>query len=265
MAEDGSKSAAEPFDTRLNETATAEDVSEAALQRYARALDAEPSLELLAERGFLDDKSGRLTNAGTLLFARRPGEHIARAGVVVEVRAAAQRRLLANRGWKTDFLFDEPLTSMLPVVESYVDELLQSRVGSNAYESGYPRRAWREGLVNAVAHRDYGARGGFTTLSILDGRIEISNAGGPANGLPVARMREARCPRNPTLARSLVELGWMHGLGVGVDGIYESMGGTGVSYNTSRELDGERLRLTLAYQNGKAKSAYSAARQRTVE
>lgn len=240
MAAEASREDSQPFDMRLSETATVQDVSEAALNAYARVLGEKPSLELLARRGFLDNKSGRLTNAGTLLFARRPGEHIVRAGVSVVVRANAQRAVLARRGWDADRTFDEPLVTMLPVAESYLDELLRSSCGG-----GYPRYAYREGLVNAVAHRDYELSGGYTTLSILEGRLEISNAGGPANGLPPERMHETRCSRNPVVVRVIAELGWMRELGVGISGILDSMGGAGAHYSVFRELGSDRTKLTL--------------------
>lgn len=230
MAAEASLKDSQPFDMRLSETATAQDVSEAALNAYAHILGEEPSLELLARRGLLDGKSGRLTNAGALLFARRPGEHIVRAGVSVEVRANAQRAILARRSWDADRVFDEPLVTMLPVVESYVDELFRPRD-----DGGYPRYAWREGLVNAVAHRDYELRGDYTALSILEGHIEITNAGDPANGLPPGRMHETRCSRNPVVVRVLAELGWMRELGVGIGGILDSMGEAGVRYSVFRE------------------------------
>lgn len=243
MAAEASLKDSQPFDMRLSETATAQDVSEAALNAYAHILGEEPSLELLARRGLLDGKSGRLTNAGALLFARRPGEHIVWAGVSVEVRANAQRAVLAKRGWDADRVFDEPLVTMLPVVESYVDELLRPRD-----DGGYPRYAWREGLVNAVAHRDYEPRGDYTALSILEGRIEITNAGAPANGLPPGRMHETRCSRNPVVVRVLAELGWMRELGVGISGILDSMGGAGAHYSVSRELGSDRTKLALTRQ-----------------
>lgn len=239
MASEASREDSQPFDMRLSETATAQDVSEAALDAYARVLGKESNLELLARRGLLDRKSGRLTNAGALLFARRPGEHIVRAGVSVGVRASAQRAILAKRGWDADRFFDEPLVTMLPVVASYADELLRSNYGG-----GYPRYAYREGLVNAVAHRDE-LGGDYTTLSIFEGRIEISNAGGPANGLPPGRMHETRCSRNPVVVRILAELGWMRELGVGISGILDSMGGAGAHYSVSCELGGDHTKLTL--------------------
>lgn len=102
--------------------------------------------------------------------------------------------------------------------------------------------------MNAVAHRDYELRGDYTALSILEGRIEISNAGGPANGLPPGRMHETRYSRNPVVVRVLAELGWMRELGVGISGVFDSMGGDGAHYSVFRELGSNHTKLTLTRQ-----------------
>lgn len=99
------------------------------LSVYVHDIGEEPSLDLLVRHGFLGKKSGRLTNGGALLFARNPGEHLMRAGVMVEIRAAAQEDILRKRGWEANRLFDEPLITLLPVVESYLDELLRPCAG----------------------------------------------------------------------------------------------------------------------------------------
>lgn len=64
MAAEASRKDSQPFDMRLSETATAQDVSEAALNAYAHILGEEPSLELLVRRGLLDGKSGILDSMG---------------------------------------------------------------------------------------------------------------------------------------------------------------------------------------------------------
>ena len=74
---------------------------------------------------------------------------------------------------------------------------------------------------------------------------EVSNAGGPANGLPPERMHETRCSRNPVDVRVLAELGWMRELGVGISGILDSMAGAGAHYGVSRELGSDHTKLTL--------------------
>lgn len=232
----------EPFDMRTNGTATLEDVDGSALEACARAVGSEPGTELLAKRGFL--VKGRLTNAGVLLLASEPGRHVARGEIAVEARFGSGRG--RREGERFDRAFDMPLALSLPAVVAYVAELLgPGRDDGSERGGGYPRHAWLEGLVNAVAHRDYGMQGDPTSLSILEGRIEVTSAGGLPCMMTLENMRRSRYSRNPVLTRALTELGWMHELGVGVEGIYAAMGEPNVRYDEPRAPEGRYLRLTL--------------------
>ena len=232
----------EPFDMRTSGTAALQDVDGSALEAYARAVGSEPDVELLAKRGFL--ARGRLTNAGVLLLASEPGRHIARSETVVEARLGAGEG--RREGERLDRVFDMPLALALPTVSSYVSELLGlGRDVGNGRGGGYPCYAWLEGLVNAVAHRDYGMRGDPTSLSVLEGRIEVTSAGGLPCMMTLENMRRSRYSRNPVLTRALTELGWMHELGVGVEGIYAAMGEPNVRYDEISAPEGDYLRLTL--------------------
>lgn len=233
----------ESFDMGTNDTAAIEDVDGSALEAYARAVGSEPDIELLSERGFL--AKGRLTNAGVLLLASEPGRHIARSEIAVEARFGAGKGR-HREGERLDRVFDMPLALALPAIRSYVAELLgPERDAKGEGGSGYPCHAWLEGLVNAVAHRDYGMRGDPTSLSVLEGRIEVTSAGGLPCVMTLENMRRSRYSRNPALARALTELGWMHELGVGVRGIYASMGEPNVRYDEIHAPEGSYLRLTL--------------------
>lgn len=63
--------------------------------------------------------------------------------------------------------------------------------------------------------------------------------------MTLENMRRSRYSRNPVLTRALTELGWMHELGVGVEGIYAAMGEPNVRYDEPHAPEGRYLRLTL--------------------
>lgn len=234
----------EPFETRLNDTAAMEDVDGSALEAYAQAVGAKPGRKLLAKRGFL--VRGRLTNAGVLLFAAEPGRHLIRPETMVEVRTGIERGCGAAKRHVRDRAFDMPLVQGLPAMKAHVAELLRlNRRSANERGSCHPCYTWWEGLVNAIAHRDYELRGDPTSLSVLSGRIEVTSAGGPPGWVTLDTMRTSRYARNPSLVRALVELGWMHDLGVGVRGIYETMGEANVRFDELRRPEGLYTRLTL--------------------
>lgn len=81
----------------------------------------------------------------------------------------------------------------------------------------------REGLLNALVHRDY-----FLAQSIhvhiYDDKLEISSPGGFVGGVsPDNILRHVPRRRNPFLADSLEKIGWVNRLGMGVDRIYEEL------------------------------------------
>lgn len=229
-----------PFDTRINGTATIEDVDDDALETYARALGEEPSADLLAREGLLEH--GWLTNAGVILFAREPGRYIARSEIEVDCRIGSAAESEAFGGGRLR-IFGMPVVTALPAIRDYIRDILSAE--QTAPNGEYPVAAWMEGLVNAIAHRDYSARGDYTSLCILTNRMVIENPGIPPSPVTVGNMRGARYSRNPLLARVLMELGWIRELGTGVNSIYEAMGESRVRYSTPNELGTFHLRLTL--------------------
>jgi ATP-dependent DNA helicase RecG len=65
----------------------------------------------------------------------------------------------------------------------------------------YPPTALREGVMNALIHRDY-ARSGTIIIEIRTNRIKIANPGGLPDGLKPADLKRdhASVPRNPDIA-----------------------------------------------------------------
>lgn len=240
MVMKGGCEAAVPFDTRLDRAATIEDVDDGVLSAYARAIGEKPSAELLARKGLLEH--GWLTNAGVILFAKEPGRFIIRSVIEVDCRIgrAAESRLLDGGRSR---IFDMPVATALPAIRDYVCGILfDEQVAPNG---DYPVAAWMEGLMNAIAHRDYAAHGDRTCLCILKNKMVIENPGLPPRPVMLDNMRYTRYSRNPLLARVLTELGWMTELGVGVNSIYEAMGESRVHCSTLRELGTSHLRLAF--------------------
>jgi len=81
----------------------------------------------------------------------------------------------------------------------------------------FPPLALREGLVNALVHRDYSIPGGAVSVAIYDDRLEVISTGTLPFGLTVADLLRDHVskPRNPLLAdlfyrRGLIALGAGH-------------------------------------------------------
>ena len=70
----------------------------------------------------------------------------------------------------------------------------------------YPREALREGLVNAVAHRQYEDAGRKIMLEVFSDRVVLSSPGLPPKPITLAGLRKGKyrpCSRNPVLAQGL--------------------------------------------------------------
>lgn len=87
----------------------------------------------------------------------------------------------------------------------------------------YPRYPWFEGLVNAIAHRDYTIRGEHIRVYIFDDRMEIQSPGGLPNIVTPENMRYTRYSRNPSITNVFMAFDWVRELNEGVDKIYDEM------------------------------------------
>jgi ATP-dependent DNA helicase RecG len=85
----------------------------------------------------------------------------------------------------------------------------------------YPVKAFREGLANALIHRDY-TRLGAVHVQWHEDRIEISNPGGFPEGIRLDNLLVAPPrPRNPQLADAFKRAGVVDRTGRGIDIIFE--------------------------------------------
>lgn len=87
----------------------------------------------------------------------------------------------------------------------------------------YPEFAWTEGIVNAVAHREYSMSGSYICVSMFDDRLEIESPGKLPSIVTIQNIKETRYSRNPRIARVLTEFGWVRELNEGVKRIYADM------------------------------------------
>jgi len=114
----------------------------------------------------------------------------------------------------------------------------------------YPERAFREGLANALIHRDY-TRLGAVHIQWHPDRIEISNPGGFPEGVGLHNLLVTPPrPRNPLLADAFKRAGIVERTGRGIDIIFTEQlrnGRPAPSYERSTETD-----VVLVLPGGKA-------------
>jgi predicted HTH transcriptional regulator len=105
----------------------------------------------------------------------------------------------------------------------------------------YPRKAVREALVNAFAHRDYADAGRKVRVEIFSDRLVVSSPGYPPKPLTLAKLRKGQydsCRRNPVLAECLAALEMMEQRGSGFERIRAAMLDHGLDAHELDQRDG---------------------------
>ena len=186
----------------------------------AKASDEEvlSKLGLLAPYGY--------THAGDLLFAKDPAERHPQCRVQL-VRFAADK--LSDR-YEDNRWYSGPLVSVFHKVLAAMEaaNATESRfvkAGSKREDrSRYETAALREGLVNALAHRDYEPFSGGLRVSIYPSRIEIWNTGHFPKGLNPGNLNKepVSTPTNPDITYAFYLRGYMERLGRGTQKIVQA-------------------------------------------
>jgi ATP-dependent DNA helicase RecG len=89
----------------------------------------------------------------------------------------------------------------------------------------YPELAYREAIVNAVGHRDYGLEGRHIQVRLFSDRLEVQSPGGLGGHLTVENMAYEQYTRNPHIMRLLEHFGYVEQRGLGVDRMIHAMNG----------------------------------------
>lgn len=237
------------FEDELVEDSGIGDVDREVLARYKEILDTDaPDDQVLRARRFM--RNGHLTVAGLLLFGECPAAFLPQARVRV-LRFDGTKMETGERLNSTkDVTFDGPIPKVVDGAFSLISGMLREFqfLGSDGrfqIVPEYPEFAWFEGLVNAVTHRDYAYAGDYIRVSMYDDRLEILSPGRLPNTVTLDNMRETRYSRNPRIARTLVEFGWVRELNEGVKRIYTEMQRLLLNDPTFNEPDGSKVQLTL--------------------
>jgi ATP-dependent DNA helicase RecG len=173
--------------------------------------------EELLHRLYLQS-NGQLTNAAMVLFARDP---------VAWSPTVAFRIITYPSGKQGRSLHEQPLQGPAVRVLRQAVSIIQQQTGfSGRFKSSrleredrpaYALFALREGLVNAIVHRDYDTVGGQLRVEIYPEHLVIQNPGRLPEGWTEKDIliREESRPANPDIARVFYLRELMERLGIG--------------------------------------------------
>ena len=157
--------------------------------------------DFLIQMGLL--KNGHFTNACIVLFAKSPIRFIPQSKIRVTVYPSDS----TGDRFLNDRIFDDNLFNNIKGVLSFLDVTFGKSIVVDGIERkeklNYPLLALREGLLNAMVHRDYNSVNGFLQISIFSDRTEIANYGGLPEGITLSDLRKEHNSilRNPDIAK----------------------------------------------------------------
>lgn len=185
---------------------------------------------------------------GLLLFGREDAIHRYLPTHEVAFQVLSDTRVVVNEFFRWPLLrIMEELLSRLQA-RNREEELMVNifRIGI----PDYSEQAFREGLANALIHRDY-SRLGAVHVQWHEDRIEISNPGGFPEGVRLDNLLVTPPrPRNPSLADAFKRAGIVERTARGIDTIFFEQlrnGRPAPSYERSSETD-----VILVLPGGKA-------------
>lgn len=200
-----------------------------AIERYKgdrSLLDLEDD-ELDGALGLVTSEGGRRvpTVTGLLLIGteRAIRQHLPTHEVAFQV--------LKGEAVQVNEFYHLPLLHLFERLEyHFAARTVEREIQVGLFRVGVPnvdRRAWREAVINALAHRDY-TRLGAVHVRFQDDELVISNPGGFVDGVTPGNILVVEPkPRNPTLADALKRIGLAERTGRGVDLIYRGLLGYG--------------------------------------
>lgn len=169
-----------------------------------------------------------LTNAGILLFGKNPTKFLPQARLRVIRYSGNNQNVGKDINIVKEKTFDGPIPRIIIEAREFINTQLREfqyldMDGKFKIMPEYPEFAWFEGIVNALTHRNYSIRGEHIKVLIFDDRLEIISPGLLPNIVTIENILNQRYSRNPRIARTLSEFGWVKEMNEGVKRIYSEM------------------------------------------
>ncbi len=197
-------------------------------RREARTGQRASSVSQLMHEIGATDRDSNPTLIGLLLFGRNPQAFLPQSGVVfVKFPGTEPRGEDGGVGYGRRAELNGPLAGIIERAWSIVFDEMRIGATVNGLEREevleYPRRAVREALINAVAHRDYRISGRRIEIRMYADRLEIISPGGLPGYMTLDNLVDEHFSRNPRLVGGLFQWGFIEELGLGIDQMIEEM------------------------------------------
>ena len=215
-----------PFDASLSQDVSLRDISVEKIRKFLTIAKSErnyplapnmPVKDMLAHLDLIKD--GKPNNAAVLLFGKKPQRQIPASEVkCMHFHGFEKLKPIPSYQIYKGTLFDLADQSV-----DFVMSKLNRSVGTRAFgpqapvEYDIPQQAVAEGIVNAVAHRDYTSKASVEIMLFAD-RLEIWNPGTLHPPLTIAGLSKPHpsMPPNPLIAEPLFLTKYIEKAGSGI-------------------------------------------------
>ncbi|MBS3913423.1 MAG: putative DNA binding domain-containing protein [Bacteroidetes bacterium] len=157
--------------------------------------------DFLIQLGLISD--GNITNACMVLFGKNPTRFIPQS----RIRLTLYPSKNSGNHFIDDKIFEGNIFKNITAIFNHLDitfgKSYSVRGVLRTDKFNYPVLALREGILNAIVHRDYNSVKGFLQISIFPDRTEISNYGGLPKGITIKdlKIEHSSILRNPDIAQ----------------------------------------------------------------
>lgn len=170
-----------------------------------------------------------VTVGGMLLFGATPNRFLPHAGIDAvaypgteqdydaQERAALRGPMTPLLGQGDGFVENGLVEQALDFVQRNTRMVVEAQGGRRVERPVYPLDALREGIVNALIHRDYLLTSTDIELAVYSNRLEIVSPGRLPNGITPDRMRfGTRSARNQLLKDVMRDYRYLEHMGMGI-------------------------------------------------
>lgn len=172
----------------------------------------------------LQDQNNVFKNGAVLFFGQEPQQHIDIALIRCVAFEGKDKRYIVD-----DKKFTGPLYVQYKEAIQWLKNKLDVRyaiegtTGPREEIWEIPQTAFKEVIVNALAHRDYYDRGATITIELFDDRVEIANPGGLVSAVSSKYFGKRSHSRNPLVFGLFARMRMVEQIGSGIGRIKDLM------------------------------------------
>lgn len=217
--------------------ASIEDIDLSFVKEYTKKLGygKSPEKYLRENKEFIAGKGKKLeiSAAAILLFGKNPERFFPRARVRFVRYEGTEAKVGAEMNVTKDVVFVGRILQVTEQALAFVGSQIKEHtyLGANTRfvtTPEYPEFAWKELIVNAIAHRDYSIKGTDIQIKMFANRLTVESPGTLPGMVRLNNMRHVHFSRNPKIAQFLHEYEYVQEFGEGVDRLFDVMKAAGL-------------------------------------